>query len=149
MPLSKPDAKVASPRPVGPAHVGRAARGVVAGPHHDGVLGDAGLLDGVEDLAGVVVQLGQRVGVVASAGRAGEVLHRFDRGPGLLGGSRPVRVHGKRGLHGLSPWRCRCSADIPVRIDKLTAAYRTAGAKASKRDRVIWLPRDMRDLEVA
>jgi hypothetical protein len=47
-----------------------------------------------------------------------------------------------------SAWRCRCGAHYPVRIDKLTAAYRAAAAKSSKQDRVIWLPRDVRGLEV-
>ena len=52
---------------------------VVAGEHDECVLAEAQLFDCVEDLADVVIHLGQRVGPVAVAGAAGEVWMRQRR----------------------------------------------------------------------
>ena len=51
---------------------------VVGGPHHDGVLGDAQLVELVEDRAGEVVHLGENVGPVPPLGLA-RVLRVRDR----------------------------------------------------------------------
>ncbi len=48
-------------------------RAVVAGENDQRVVFDAGFLDGVEDLAGAVVHLGEAIGPIAVAGFAGEL----------------------------------------------------------------------------
>ena len=79
MPPSKPDPKWPRHGPFEPPIDVRSSRRVVAVPDDDGVVGDAGLIDRVEHLAGAVVQLGERVRVDAAAGLALEVRMRNQR----------------------------------------------------------------------
>jgi hypothetical protein len=68
------------PGPLAPEGIGVAGRvaevgvgAVVGGPDHDRVLGDAQLVQGVEDTAGEGIHLREQIGQVAVLGRAGEL----------------------------------------------------------------------------